>query len=88
MPPNQKVRPIERRTKNASLNAATHSPLYNKGREYIFTYSTPLKVEIFKCVAYILYHFTYDLSILLKIKKQGRFDFTQTALVMNLAVGS
>ena len=28
---NKKVRPIERRTKNAPFNVATHFPLYNKG---------------------------------------------------------
>ena len=56
-----KSAPHQEMHKNASLNAATHSFTYNKGREYIFTNSTPLYQVIYSNVSHR--HYTTKIPI-------------------------
>jgi len=60
---NKKVRATEvTRTEKCLPRCCDTFSAYNKGREYIFTYSTPLLAEIFKCVARLLYYTFIDIS--------------------------
>ena len=66
-PPNINIKSAPRKeTHEKRTSQCCYTSTHNKGREYIFAYSTPLKVELFKCAARLVYHILIKISSIME----------------------